>query len=160
MKILIIVKSKHIGNTMMIAEAMSEVAPVTICQLSDVANYKVENYDIVGYGSGIYFGKHDKELFDYVSKLDEKPSYSFVFSTSGSTNFEKNNDKLKAALNDKNKKVLGTFGCKGLDKFFMFKLVGGLNKNHPDFSDFENAQNFILDIIEKYNAEKAKSASN
>jgi hypothetical protein len=42
----------------------------------------------------------------------------------------------------------------------MFKLVGGLNKNHPDFSDFENAQNFILDIIEKYNAEKAKSANN
>jgi hypothetical protein len=80
-----------------------------------------------------------------------------VFSTSGSTNFEKNNKKIKDALNSKNKKVLGTFGCKGLDKFFIFKLVGGLNKHSPDFSDFENAQNFILDVIEKYNAEKSNN---
>jgi flavodoxin len=150
MKILIIVKSKHIGNTNMIAEAMAEVAPVTICQLSDVTSYKVSDYDIIGYGSGIYFGKHDKELFKYVSELDDKSGYSFVFSTSGSGNFEKNNSKLKNALNAKNKTVLGTFGCKGLDKFFIFSLFGGLNKTHPDITDFDNAQNFILDIINKY----------
>jgi len=48
------------------------------------------------------------------------------------------------------KKILGTFGCKAFDKFSIFKLVGGLNKGHPDENDFKNAQEFILDIINKY----------
>ena len=151
MKILIVVKSKHQGNTQKIAEAMAEVAPVTITMLEDVKNYKLSEYDIVGFCSGIYFGKHDKELLKFVKGVCDKKAYSFVFSTSGTKSFEKNNSALIKLLESKNKVVLGSFGCQGLDKFFIFKLGGGLNKNHPDMEDFEAAQQFILDVIEKYN---------
>ncbi len=152
MKILIVVKSSHNDNTMKIAEAMSEVAPVTVTTLDDVKNYTLSQFDIVGFGSGIYYGKHDKQLLKFVEGVCDKKKYSFVFSTSGSKNYEKNNSTLVKLLESKNKIVLGSFGCLGLDKFFIFRLFGGINKGHPNIDDFEAAQNFILGIIEKYNS--------
>ena len=151
MKILTVVKSKHNDNTRMIAEAMSEVSPMTIIGLDDVKYYNFNEYDIVGFGSGIYFGKHDKELFSFINKVCDKPAYSFVFSTSGSKNYNKNNSALIKLLESKNKTVLGSFGCPGLDKFFVFSLFGGINKGHPNIDDFEAAQKFILEVIQKFN---------
>lgn len=151
MKILAIVKSKHNDNTLKIAEAMSEAAPLTVVQFDDVKRYKLSEYDIVGFGSGIYFGKHDKQLLKYVNGLCNEKRYSFVFSTSGSKNFKKNNSTLVKLLERKNKVVLGSFGCLGLDKFFIFSLFGGLNKDRPNIDDFDAAQQFIIDVIKKYN---------
>ncbi len=154
MKILIIVKSKHNDNTLKIAEAMSEAAPVTVATLENAQLYNLNEYDIVGYGSGIYFGKHDKELLKFVESLGNDKSYCFVFSTSGSKNFEKNNACLIKLLESKNKVVLDSFGCLGFDKFFIFAICGGINKTHPDINDFESAQNFISRLPEKYNQAK------
>ena len=137
MKILIIVKSKHKDNTLKIAEAMSEVAPVTVTTLENVEHFNLNEYDIIGYGSGIYFGKHDRELLKFIKNNDDKKLYCFVFSTSGSKTFEKNNSHIIKLLKSKNKVVLGSFGCLGFDKFFIFALGGGINKCHPDINDFE-----------------------
>ena len=150
MKILLIVKSTHQQNTLKIAEAMSEVAPLTVVELENAKNYNLSEYDIIGFGSGIYFGKHDKELIEFAENLSDKPFYSFVISTSGTNNYLKYSKTLVSLLERKNKPVLGTFGCKGLDKFFIFKLFGGLNKSHPDEADFDSAQQFIIEIMEKY----------
>lgn len=150
MKILAVVESPHQGNTLKVANAMAEAAPMTITSISSLPEYNLHDYDIVGFGSGIYFGKHSKELMELVSKFCDKKAYTFVFSTSGSGTFEKNNKPLVDLLESKNKVVLGTFGCKAFDKFGPFKLVGGINKGHPDAKDLENAKNFIKEIIEKY----------
>ncbi|MDE7264916.1 MAG: flavodoxin, partial [Clostridia bacterium] len=137
-----------------VAEAMSEVAPVTVTALENANFYNLNEYDIIGYGSGIYFGKHDKELLKFIKSLDNNKSYCFVFSTSGSKSFEKNNKHIIRLLESKNKVVLDSFGCLGFDKFFIFALCGGLNKTHPDVDDFDSAQNFIMNVIEKYNQSK------
>lgn len=135
---------------MKIAEAMSEVAPATVIDLDYAKFYKLSEYDIVGFGSGIYYGKHAKELFDFIKPLCNKNKYCFVFSTSGSKNYEKNNRALIKLLESKNKTVLGSFGCQGLDKFFIFGLFGGMNKGRPNTEDFDAAQEFITEIIKKY----------
>lgn len=150
MKILLIVKSTHQQNTLKIAEAMAEVAPLTVVELENAGNYRFSEYDIVGFGSGIYYGKHDKELIKFVQTLCDKPAYSFVISTSGTNNYLKYSKKLVTLLESKNKTVLGTFGCKGLDKFFILKLFGGTNKGRPNETDFDAAQQFIIEVIEKY----------
>lgn len=156
MKILIIAKSRHYDNTLKIAEAMCEAAPATLVNFDDVNNYKLDDYDIIGFGSGIYFGKHDKELMKFVAGLHNDNAYTFVFSTSGSKNFERNNASLINLLKSKNKVVLGSFGCLGLDKFFIFALGGGINKGKPDTDDFDAAQQFICEIVEKYQKIKAE----
>lgn len=150
MKILLIIKSTHQQNTLKIAEAMSEVAPLTFVELENVKNYNLKDYDIVGFGSGIYYGKHDKELIKFVESLNNEPSYNFVISTSGSKNYDKYNKSLIKLLESKNKTVLGSFGCKGLDKFFIFGLFGGINKGRPNEADLDAAQQFIIELIEKY----------
>lgn len=150
MKILIIVKSKHNDNTLKIAEAMAENTPAIVCDLEHAQYFKLSDYDIVGFGSGIYFGKHDKELFKFIKKLCDKKKYCFVFSTSGSKKFEKNNSALIKLLESKNKVVLGSFGCQALDKFFIFGLFGGLNKGKPDLDDFDAAQTFIENVMNNY----------
>lgn len=150
MKIILIVKSTHQQNTLKIAEAMSEVAPLTVVELDNAKNYNLSEYDIIGFGSGIYYGKHDKELIEFIEALTDEPFYSFVVSTSGTNNYRKYSKPLVNLLESKNKTVLGIFGCKGLDKFFIFKLFGGLNKEHPDEADFDAAQQFIIEIMEKY----------
>lgn len=135
----------------MIAEAMSEVAPVTVADLDDAKYYKLSEYDIVGFGSGIYYGMHDKELLKFVENSLNLISYTFVFSTSGSKNYDKNNSALINLLKSNNKTVLGSFGCPGLDKFFLFKILGGINKGRPNCDDYDSAQNFIVNVLKQYN---------
>lgn len=154
MKILAVVESAHQGNTLKIAKAMAEAAPVTITDVENAPKYNFHDYDMVGLGSGIYYGKHDKKLLELAGNFCDEKAYTFVFSTYGAGSAEKNNKPLVELLEKKNKVVLGTFGCKGLDKFFVFKLFGGTNKGRPDEHDLKNAREFILDVIKKYEEEK------
>lgn len=156
MKILTVVESKHLENTLKIANAMSEAVPMTITSVDNAVKYDFKDYDIVGFGSGIYFGKHDERILKFVDGLSDENAYSFVFSTSGGADFEKNNKALIQLLEKKNKNVLGTFSCKGLDKFFILRLFGGTNKGRPNEQDLADAQRFILDITEKYKKAEGK----
>ena len=131
MKILVIIKSKYRQNTLKIAEAMAEAVPITICDVSEAENFDLNHYDIVGIGSGIYYGKFGKDIFEFVTNhLDD--------------------------LNLNCKNVLGSFTCKGLCKWFIFGLVGGIAKGHPNEKDYEAAQAFIRQVLEKYNSSKAE----
>lgn len=154
MKILFIVQSKHRQNTLQVAEAIAEAAPVTICELENAAAYNLDEYDIIGFGSGVYAGSFDKKLIKFVQSLDDKQRYCFVFSTSGTGNYQKYNEKFIKLVESKNMKVLGSFGTKGLCKWFIFALVGGIAKGHPDGDDFSAAQDFIVKVMEEY--EKVK----
>ena len=150
MKILAIVESPHQGNTLKIAEAMAETAPMDIVSVADAPNYNPEDYDIIAFGSGIYAGKHDRKLLKFVNSFcDDKNAYTFVFSTSGTGGVEYNKGLINL-LEKKNKTVLGSFACKGLDKFFILKLFGGTNKGRPNEQDFKDARIFILDVMKKY----------
>ena len=148
MKILVILNSTHRQNTMKIAEAMAEAADMTITTVDKAAKYRLSDFDIVGFGSGIYYGKHSVKLLSFVKKLDSSEANAFVFSTSGTGN-EKNNRPLENLLRGRNKTVLGSFCCKGHDQFAVFKLVGGLNKGRPDGRDLENARRFIMSVVNK-----------
>ena len=144
MKIIVIVKSKRKGNTMQIAEAMAEVAPVTITELENANCYNIEQYDIIGLGSGIFLGKHYKELIKFARTVKNK--FCFVFSTSGINSLDKVNGALIKLLEDSGKTVLGSFACRGA---FL-----GKNKGHPDMDDFDNVQQFINEVIETFNKVK------
>ena len=129
---------------------MAEAAPATIVEIENVANYNLDNYDIIGFGSGIYAGSFSKSMIKLVKSLNDDKKCCFVFSTSGTGKYEKYNAEFIKLLESKNKVVLGNFGCKGLCKWFIFALVGGISKGHPDIEDFEASQNFIVEVMKKY----------
>ena len=155
MKLLAIVLSKHLGNTMRVAEAMAEAAPLTIVPLKDAGNYDLTQFDAVGFGSGINAGSHEPELINYVENLKEAPPRSFVFSTSATGKHERYNSKLIKALERRGSKVIGSFGCKFLFDsvdLILFRLFGGINKGQPDENALAEARKFIegvTDALEK-----------
>lgn len=151
MKILIIVNSKHKKNTLKIAESMAEVASAAVCTPDEAENKDLMQYDIVGFGSGIYGGKVGKKLFNFVAEHINDLSNVFVFSTSAKGKKEYNAE-LEAYLNGNCKNVLGSFACKGFCKWFIFALVGGVSKGHPDDGDIKNAKEFMANVMEKHNS--------
>ncbi|ABR56835.1 flavodoxin family protein [Methanococcus aeolicus] len=146
MKILIICKSVHHGNTKKIADAMAEVLNAEVIAPENVSSEDIKKYDLVGFGSGIYIGKHHKKLLKLADNLPNGENKTvFVFSTSD--NWKQNYHKpLMDKLNSRGYKTVGEFNCKGFDDWFIFKLIGGRNKGHPNKKDIENAKKFAENI--------------
>ncbi len=156
MNILLVVESKHLGNTLKIAESMAEVAPITIVDTKKAQELDMKDFDIVGFGSGIYAGKHDKRILKFAQGLSDNEAYTFVISTSGGEDYDDNNKALISILKKKNKTVLGVFSCKALDKFFILRFTGGLNKGLPNENDYKNAQTFIQNVLLMFNDTNSK----
>jgi len=144
MKTLIIYKSVHHGNTKKIAEAMAEELGADLAELDQAKNYNFADYDLIGFGSGIYMWRHHKTLLKFVDELPNMSKNAFVFSTSGAgmNDILKNHKKLKEKLTVKGFNLIGDFTCLGWDSFGPLKLVGGLNKDRPNEEDFQSARNF------------------
>ena len=84
MKTLIIYASIHNGNTEKVARAMAEVLDAKLVKPNEIKTDESSEYDLIGFGSGIYFGKHHKSLLDLVSKLQpQNNKKAFIFSTRG-----------------------------------------------------------------------------
>jgi flavodoxin len=150
MKIGIIYKSVHHGNTKRIAEVMAGSLDADLLDLKDVKVDVVKDYDLIGFGSGIYNRKPHKELMKFVEGLNNvNDKKAFVFSTSGRDKLEFNS-RLKEELTGKGFKIIGEFSCKGFDTWGPFKLIGGLNKGKPDEEDFKSAESFANSLKKKY----------
>jgi hypothetical protein len=77
------------------------------------------NYDLVGFGSGIYFGKNHKVMLDFAEKLPKvENKKAFIFSTSGQTdNMAKFHRKLREKLQSKGFTFGVEFNCAGFDTY-------------------------------------------
>ena len=149
MKALIIYKSVHHGNTEKIAKVMANALEADLLDLKNIRADIIEKYDLIGFGSGIYYNKPHKKLIKFVEELNNiKNKKAFVFSTSGIKKSEFN-DLLKNKLSKKGFEVIGEFNCKGFDTVGPLKLIGGINKGRPNEEDFKNANIFAVDLKEK-----------
>lgn len=146
MKALIIYISVHHGNTERVAKVMANILDADLLQMKQVDASMLEQYDLIGFGSGIYFGKHHKSLLDFVDMLPMlRNKKAFIFSTSGlrKIQFIHNFDKpLKEKLQRKDFDIIGEFSCRGLDTYRATKLVGGVNKGRPNAEDLKQAEDF------------------
>ena len=149
MKSLIIYKSIHHGNTEKIAKIMAGALEADLMDLKDVSADIINEYDLIGFGSGIYYNKPHKKLIKFVNELKcVENKKSFVFSTSGMKRAEFN-DLLKNELSKKGFEVIGEFNCKGFDTVGPLRFIGGINKGRPNEEDFKNAEKFAADLKEK-----------
>ena len=132
---------------------MANALGADLLQVQQADANVLEQYDLIGFGSGIYFGKHHKSLFDFVDRLPAmKNKKAFIFSTSGLRKipFIHDFDKpLREKLQRKGFDIIGEFSCRGLDTYRATKLVGGINKGRPDARDFEQAQDFARALLNR-----------
>ena len=151
MKCLIIVYSYHHGNTDKIARAMAEVLNGSIKKPSEVDIKELKEYELIGFGSGIYSEKNHEEILKLVDKLlIEKSKKAFIFSTSSNIGpFEKSHLIIKDKLKAKGYIIVGEFSCAGYNTNSFLKIFGGLNKNRPNEEDLKRAKTFALNLINR-----------
>ena len=145
---LIIYHSEHHGNTKKIAKAMAEKINADILKAADVNLNKFEEYDIVGFGSGVYNGKLHKELSEILIKLSQQDDKkAFIFSTTGSKTYSSMaHERFRPMLEDKGFEIIGEFSCLGFDTALTKE---GINKGRPNKQDIKDAEDFIVNIIKK-----------
>ncbi|MCK5476967.1 MAG: flavodoxin family protein [Candidatus Aenigmarchaeota archaeon] len=147
MKTLIIYCSVHHSNTKKIAKTMADILDADLLKPQEIKIDKLADYNLIGFGSGIYFGKHHDDLFDFVSKLPmQNNKKAFIFSTRGIMPVNICHKLLKKQLSEKEFDVINEFSSKGFDTVGPFKLIGGINKNRPNDDDLENAKKFAENI--------------
>lgn len=147
MKSLIVYASVHHGNTEKIALAIADVLNADTVKASEAYEDLLTQYDVIGIGSGIFFGKFHKQILGFVEKTEWRQKKVFVFSTSG---FGKStyNDPLIEFLQERNAEIVGQFHCKGYDTNILVKPIGGLAKGHPDETDVRAAREFANKLME------------
>ncbi len=151
MKALIIYISVHHGNTERVAKVIANILDADLLQVEQADASMLEQYDLIGFGSGIYFGKHHKILLDFADRLPAlRNKKAFIFSTSGLRKipFIHNFDKpLKGKLQRKGFEIIGEFSCRGFDTYRATKLVGGINSGRPNAKDLKQAEDFARGLI-------------
>lgn len=148
MNVLIIYQSIHHQNTEKIARIMAEVLRAKIIKPSEIKSDEILNYDLVGFGSGIYFWRHHQSLINFVKDLKPvKNKKAFIFSTSGLPCRKIFHWHLRKLLIKKGFKIVGEFNCPGFDTFSLLNFFGGLNRGRPNEIDFEKARNFAKSLI-------------
>jgi len=148
MKTLVICFSYHHKNTATIALAIAGPLKAEIKTPQEVDLNSLSGYDLVGFGSGIYYGNVNKSLLQLTDKLPQTTDKkAFIFSTSGRTgNASKFHKQLREKLQSKGFTVVNEFNCAGFDTFGPFKIVGGINKGRPNEDDVKQAEAFAQSL--------------
>ena len=156
MKSLLILFSYHHNNTEKIAKAMAKVLDAQIKTPQQIDPEELKNYDLIGFGSGIYDAKHHKTLLDLADRLPQATNKkAFLFSTSGVqidsrifTSARKFHTPLKEKLQSKGYTIIDEFNCKGFNTNSVLKYIGGMNKGRPNAEDLKHAQEFAQNLKE------------
>ncbi|WFB06832.1 flavodoxin family protein [Streptomyces sp. LX-29] len=148
MKAVIVCASVSHGNTRRVADSMARVLGATVVSPERADPAELADADLVGFGSGIFYGRFHARLTDFVTALPERQGRAFVFATSGLPElplapFAR---PLVRLLEGKGLTVDGSFSCRALDTWAPFKLVGGINKQRPNVGDLAAAQAFAKQL--------------
>ncbi len=145
MNSVIVLFSYHHKNTEKIAQTIAKVIGAEIKTPEQTDPNTLASFDLVGFGSGVYFGKLGKPLLELADKIPQAAGKkAFIFSTSGSAGkgAAKFHKSLKKKLEAKGYSVVGEFNCAAFDTFGPFKLIGGTHKGRPNAEDLKQAEGF------------------
>jgi flavodoxin len=154
MNSLIVFYSYHHKNTKKVAEVFAKVLDAIIKTPQETNPDMLEQYDLVGFGSGIDSGKNYAEILDLANTLPQVTNKkAFIFSTSGmpigisgQERLEEYTNKchttLREILQSKGYTIVGEFGCAGFNTNKFLKYFGGINKGRPNNEDLKHAEEF------------------
>ena len=147
MKSIVIYESVHHNNTEKIAKVIAKELGSELVNVRNMNIDDINKYDLVGFGSGIYYSKVHKNIKNFIEKIENADKQkSFIFITSGRVKKDFS-EKFKELLVFKGFDVISTFSCKGFDTFGPLKLIGGINKGKPNEEDLANARDFAKSLI-------------
>ena len=156
MKSLLIIFSYHHHNTEKIANVFAKVLDAQVKTPQQISPEELQEYSLIGFGSGIYGEKHHKLLLDLADTLPQITNRkAFIFSTSamqGKAKVAKDHSLLREKLQSKGYVIVDEFSCKGFNTNSFMKYFGGMNKGRPNAEDLKHAEEFAQTL--KQNLQK------
>jgi len=150
MKHLLILFSYHHKNTEKIATVIAKVLDAQIKAPQQIQIEELQEYSLIGFGSGIYDEKHHKLLLDLADELPQVTNRkAFIFSTSaimGKDKVAKDHSLLREKLQSKGYVIVDEFACKGFNTNSFLKYFGGMNKGRPNAEDLKHAEEFAQNL--------------
>ena len=143
----IIYASTHHGNTRKLVEAIAEKYEMDLIDANRKNYADLTAYDYIGFASGIDFGEFYKSAEEFLkNNLPERKNVFFLY-TCAKTN-ERFTKSIKEEALKKSAIILGEYGCRGYNTYGPWKLVGGMNKNHPTKAEIQGAIRFFEGIVD------------
>ena len=141
---LIVCVSEHHGNTRLLADVLAETLDAEVVEPEAVDVTELPSYDLLAFGSGIYFGSVDDRLLDLVDRMPHGAGRAVLtFSTSGMFLIPwMGTSVLRRRLRDKGYRVLDDFNCRGYDTAGPLRFIGGINQGRPNANDLDRARRF------------------
>jgi flavodoxin len=156
MKSLLVLISYHHKNTEKIAKVFAEVLDAQIKTPQQVDTEELQEYGLVGFGSGIYDAKHHMSLLNLADNLSQVTNKkAFIFSTSaimGKDKVAEDHSLLREKLLSKGYEIVDEFACKGFNTNSFLRYFGGMNKGRPNAEDLKHAEEFAQNL--KQNLQK------
>jgi flavodoxin len=150
MRTLLVLYSYHHHNTEKIAKEIAAVLNSQIKNPTQISHAELQDYSLIGFGSGIYDEKHHKSVLDFADDLPQvTDKKAFIFSTSGITGADKatnDHSTLRKRLQSKGYTIIGEFQCVGFNTNSFLKIFGGMNKGRPNSKDLMNARKFAQSL--------------
>jgi flavodoxin len=155
MKSLLVLYSYHHKNTEKIAKVFAKVLDAQIKTPQQINPEELQEYSLIGFGSGIYGAKHHKFLLNLADNLPQVTNKkAFIFSTSamtGKAKVAKDHSTLREKLQSKGYMIVGEFNCAGFNTNSFLKYFGGMNKGRPNAEDLTHAEKFAQNLKQNTN---------
>jgi flavodoxin len=137
-------------NTEKIAKVFAEVLDAQIKTPQQVSPEEFQEYNLIGFGSGIYGAKHHESLLNLADRLPHVTNKkAFIFSTSailGKAKVAEDHSLLREKLQSKGYVIVDEFACKGFNTNSFMKYFGGMNKGRPNAEDLKLAEIFAQNL--------------
>jgi flavodoxin len=160
MNSIVVVSSYHHKNTEKVAARIAAVLSCRYAPPQEIIPQELSDYDLVGFGSGIYDARHHERLLALADELPQvNGKKAFLFSTDGTPRALMKNDTilhdkmlrdhapLREKLQAKGYVIVGEWGCAGFNTNAFLKYFGGINKGRPDARDLALAEEFACRIM-------------
>jgi hypothetical protein len=148
--VLVILATTRNSGTARIANAIAGQLDALVLSPGQAQHEELGDYDLVGFGSGIFDQMHQKALLDTAENLPPLTGRKvFIFSTSGisrrlalDNGIDDPHDALREKLKEKGCVIVDEFNCAGFNDNSFLILFGGMNRGKPDGDDLRHAAAF------------------
>ena len=145
-KTAIVYASTHHGNTRKLAEAIAARYDVTLIDCTLCLQADLSGFDLIGFASGIDFGKFYECIHQFLrNNLPENKQVFFLYTCAKTS--DRFTGSIRAEASEKGSLCLGEYGCRGYNTYGPWKLIGGMNKNHPTIDELNLAVSFYESIL-------------
>lgn len=137
MRSMIVYASRHHGNTKRLVEYLAARYDITLVDAQEISEIDTEEYDLIGFASGMDFGK----FYPSVTELAETMApgkYVYALYTCARDQGRYGSE-IEEIAGQTGSRYLGKYGCKGYNTYGPWKLIGGMNKEHPSEKELQDA---------------------